>query len=276
MSANARNSMVSTAKPNPVVIFGIDSRGKPKGARFAKEYAGLATKAATQLRLQILGSNTPNVAEIAARLPVGRVHANGRTFVPFIRRDLYDKLLAAAASGSVAEAPNSPANAPPSAGGAGGNAKPNLPRTWQEISIGDLVIAQESLEDGWYEAIAMDISGDMITLRWRDYPKERRFVRHRRRLGLLYPEIGPSAQQSQIDQSVVGEAGKIDQHKGRTSCLCPKNGATSTSIPLCSLETKALCQPGGKPFRSRRPVTASNCVGAITQTSRRLPGRACN
>ena len=28
----------------------------------------------------------------------------------------------------------------------------------------------------------------MLTLRWRDYPRERRIVRHRLRLGLLYPE----------------------------------------------------------------------------------------
>jgi hypothetical protein len=27
----------------------------------------------------------------------------------------------------------------------------------------------------------------MLTLRWRDYPRATRFVRHRRRLGLLYP-----------------------------------------------------------------------------------------
>jgi hypothetical protein len=47
------------------------------------------------LQLKVLASNDPKVAEIAARLPVGRVHATGRTFVPFIRRDLYDKLVAA-------------------------------------------------------------------------------------------------------------------------------------------------------------------------------------
>ena len=55
-------------------------------------------KAATQLQLNVLASNDPKVAEIAARLPVGRVHVTGRTFVPFIRRDLYDKLVAATAA----------------------------------------------------------------------------------------------------------------------------------------------------------------------------------
>jgi hypothetical protein len=95
-----KDPTVATRCPSPLVLFGIDSRGKPKGARFGKQHANLAMKAATQLQLNVLASNDPKVAEIAARLPVGRVHATGRMFVPFIRHDLYDKLLAAAADGN--------------------------------------------------------------------------------------------------------------------------------------------------------------------------------
>ena len=129
---------------------------------------------------------TQKVAEIAARLPVGRVHATGRTFVPFIRRDLYDKLVAAAANGNAH--PTSPPNGSSGASGSSpGGSAPHLPRNWQEIGIGDLVVASQSREDGWYEAIVVEANGDMFTLRWRDYPRERRIVRHRLRLGLLYP-----------------------------------------------------------------------------------------
>ena len=100
MTAQAKDPTLAMRCPSPLVLFGIDNRGKPKGARFGKEHASLAMKAATQLQLKVLASNDPKVAEIAARLPVGRVHATGRTFVPFIRRDLYDKLVAAAANGN--------------------------------------------------------------------------------------------------------------------------------------------------------------------------------
>jgi hypothetical protein len=137
----------------------------------------LAMKAATQLQLKVLASNDPKVAEIAARLPVGRVHATGRTFVPFIRRDLYDKLLAAAANA------NAHPTSPPSSGASGNAAgsrppgsSPKLPRNWQEIGLGDLVLFQECLEDGWYEGIVVEAVGDMFTLRWRDYPRQRRFA----------------------------------------------------------------------------------------------------
>jgi hypothetical protein len=152
MIAQAKDPTSAMGCPSPLVLFGIDNRGKPKGARFGKEHASLAMKAATQLQLNVLAGNDPKVAEIAARLPVGRVHATGRTFVPFIRRDLYDKLVAAAANENAH--PTSPPNGSSGASGStpGGSA-PRLPQNWQAIGIGDLVVAHQSREDGWYEAI---------------------------------------------------------------------------------------------------------------------------
>jgi hypothetical protein len=168
------------------VLFGIDSRGKPKAARFGKQHAGLALKAATQLQLQVLMGNDPKIADLTAQLPVGRVHATGRTFVPFIRRDLYDQLLAAAANGA-AHSSRSPDGSSGASGSAPGGSAPRLPRNWQEIGVGDLVVANQDRWEGWYESIVTGVDGDMLTLRWRDYPRERRIVRHRFRLGLLYP-----------------------------------------------------------------------------------------
>jgi hypothetical protein len=193
MTAKEKHATPATSSPAPVVLFGIDSHGKPKGARFGKDHADLAIKAASQLQLRILASNDPKVADLATQLPVGRIHATGRTFVPFIRRDLYDKLVAAAPNGN-AHPTSPPASGSSDAAGAKppGGSSPNLPKTWQEISLGDLVVAQESPEDGWYEAIVAEVNGDMLTVRWRDYPRERKIVRHRQRLGLLYPGLKPT------------------------------------------------------------------------------------
>jgi hypothetical protein len=207
-----KHATSATSSAVPVVLFGIDSRGKPKGARFGKDHADLAIKAASQLQLRVLASNDPKIADLANRLPVGRVHATGRTFVPFIRRDLYDKLVAAAPNGTTH--PTSPP-AGGSSGAAGSKpsgSPPNLPKTWQEISLGDLVVAQEGTEDGWYEAIVAEANGDMLTLRWRDYPRERRVVRHRQRLGLLYPGLKPTSDTAKAnkpaakDQKLAAEA----------------------------------------------------------------------
>ena len=37
-------------------------------------------------------------------------------------------------------------------------------------------------------------------LRWRDYPRERRIVRHRLRLGLLYPNVNPTVRDGESQQ----------------------------------------------------------------------------
>ncbi|MGC2077675.1 MAG: hypothetical protein WA728_16910, partial [Xanthobacteraceae bacterium] len=204
-TAKASHPIPAKCPPSPLVLFGIDSRGKPKAARFGRKHASLAIKAATQLQLNVLASNDPGVAEIAARLPVGRVHATGRMFVPFIRRDLYDRLVAAAPNGNFHQPPSPPASGV--SGGAAGSppgSAPNLPRNWQEIGVDDLVLAQEDPKDGWYEVIVVEIANDMLTLRWRDYPRQRKVVRHRLRVGLLYPGPRSSAE--------IGKSGKHSGH----------------------------------------------------------------
>jgi hypothetical protein len=221
MTTRAKDSTVAMRCPSPLVLFGIDSRGKPKAARFRKEHANLALKAATQLQLNVLASNDPKVAEIAARLPVGRVHATGRMFVPFIRHDLYDKLVAAAANGNTPSAsrPNGSSGA---SGSTPGGSAPHLPQNWREIGVGDLVVANQDRDEGWYEAIVIEANGDMLTTRWRDYPRERRMAHHRLRLGLLYPGPRPNA-----------ENGKSTKASGQTRRDKPVavDPATNHSLP---------------------------------------------
>ena len=211
MTARDKHTTPATSTPAPVALFGIDSHGKPKGARFGRDHADLAIKAASQLQLRVLASNDPKVADLAAQLPVGRVHATGRTFVPFIRRDLYDKLVAAAPNGNAHPTSTLAGGGPGAAGmGAPSGSAPNLPKTWQEISLGDLVVAQQSPDDGWYEAIVIEAASDMLKVRWRDYPRERPIVRHRLRLGLLYP--GPTS-----DTAKANKAAAKDQKPAATA-----------------------------------------------------------
>ena len=52
-----------------------------------------------------------------------------------------------------------------------------------------MVIAQESLGDGWWEAIVLARDGDMLTLKWRDYPHEANVLRHASTVALLNPTL---------------------------------------------------------------------------------------
>ena len=55
MAQKATHRQIDSSSPVlPVVLFGVDENGKPKGARFTDKHANLATKAAGHLKLQVL------------------------------------------------------------------------------------------------------------------------------------------------------------------------------------------------------------------------------
>jgi hypothetical protein len=62
-----------------------------------------------------------------------------------------------------------------------------LPRTWDDLVPGHLVIARETLEIGWWEAIVVERNGDLVTVRYRDYPQYPPMVRHRSAIALISP-----------------------------------------------------------------------------------------
>ena len=108
--------------------------------------------------------------------------------MPNIRQTLYSDVLVAlsAEPQQAAIGPDDDKASTPVARG--------LPGSWDEIAPGHLVIAQESLANGWWEAIVLDRKDDMLTLRFRDYPRLPRFFRHRTAVALISPaaEIRPA------------------------------------------------------------------------------------
>ena len=81
----------------------------------------------------------PDLAAIAKRLPVGQLHADGRGLVPFVKPDVYqDLVLETVGNGGPSYAKHDPSRLPP---------------TWDAVVPGDLVLAHETLEVGWWEAV---------------------------------------------------------------------------------------------------------------------------
>jgi hypothetical protein len=117
----------------------------------------------------------PDLAAIAKRLPVGQLHADGRGLVPFVKPDVYqDLVLETVGNGGPSYAKHDPSRLPP---------------TWDAVVPGDLVLAHETLEVGWWEAVVLARDGDLLTLRFRDYPKYAKFVRHRSAVALIQSEV---------------------------------------------------------------------------------------
>jgi hypothetical protein len=67
------------------------------------------------------------------------------------------------------------------------NEAASRPDSWDNIQVGNLVIAHESPEDGWWEAIVVAVENDQLLLRWRDYPRQPCVRRGRFEVALLPP-----------------------------------------------------------------------------------------
>jgi hypothetical protein len=192
-SVTKSSAAPTTAATPPLVVLGFDDQQKPRGARFIDAKPELVTKAADLMGFKVYDASSPEVAEYAKKLPLGRLYANGRGFVPNIRQSLYSDLVVA-----LGLEPQAALN---TSGDKDSLPVPlGLPRSWDEVAPGHLVIAQESLEYGWWEAIVLDRKGDSFTLQYRDYGHLPKFVRHRSGIALMSPpadEANPAAQSPQ-------------------------------------------------------------------------------
>jgi hypothetical protein len=184
-ASNGKVSATKTSTPASddigLLVLGFDEQQKPCGARFVDAKPDLVAKAAQLMGLKVYKASSPDVAEVAKKLPIGQLYANGRGFVPNVRQALYSDVIVALAAEphQAAVGPDDDKASMPVARG--------LPRSWDEIAPGHLVIAQESLEYGWWEAIVLDRKDDMLTLRFRDYPRLPKFFRHRSAIALMSP-----------------------------------------------------------------------------------------
>ena len=188
-SVRRSSTAPATASP-PLIVLGFDDQQKPRGARFVDAKPDLVTKAADAMGFKVYEASPEDVAEYAKKLPLGRLYANGRGFVPNIRQSLYSDLVVVLGQEPQATLSKTGNGLPAALG---------LPRSWDEIGPGHLVIAQEALEYGWWEAIVLDRQGDTFTLQYRDYPHLPKFVRHRSGIALMNPPTDEAKPEAQAD-----------------------------------------------------------------------------
>jgi hypothetical protein len=192
-----KSSAVPAVVASPtLIVLGFDEQQKPRGARFVDAKPDLVTKAADLMGFKVYEASSEDVAEAAKKLPLGRLYANGRGFVPNVRQDLYSDLvvtLAVEPQAALSRNGNGDKDSLPAARG--------LPRSWDEIGAGHLVIAHESLDYGWWEAIVLDRTGDTFTLQYRDYPHLPKFVRHLSGIALMCSPADEAKPAAQVPQA---------------------------------------------------------------------------
>jgi hypothetical protein len=189
------------ATPDKFFVLGFDNKGKPRGARFA-EYNERVLNFVSDLMLTSVYPASPAFAEAAMKLPPGRVYASGKAFVPPIKRDLVEKLV------HILNVPGDEsktfklAHLPGQTPGQEGEPETHvqtvspitsgLPRSWDSVQPGHVVLVLESPADGWWEATVQEREEEILTLKYRDFPRQPKFQRHISQVALINP--GPMAQ----------------------------------------------------------------------------------
>jgi hypothetical protein len=185
-------------KAEPLFVLGLDLDNKPRGGRFDKVDDRIVS-VALDLGLAAVIKASTEFGQIAQKLPAGRLYASGKAFIPAIKEALLTDLMTVLRKpGDESEAyrlekrpkkdgeePAARCKSPITSG---------LPRSWEEVDVGHMVLAHEGYEDGWWEAVVVKREDDILTLQYRDSPKLPTFVRHLNTVGLVNP--GPLADQA--------------------------------------------------------------------------------
>lgn len=183
---------VSNMTPT-LVLYGDDEAGKPHAASFSEADAPLAEKAAGHMGLKVLRLSTDEQRMLAGKISVGKIFSSGKAFVPYCNRTVRAQL--AAMGGEVPQVEPAPEEAAPETGAAQNepsgvpSAAPD-PAAWEAITVGSVVLVTEGRpQEGWWEAVVTEVkAGDLLILRWRDFPEEESpLVRKRQQVALLYP-----------------------------------------------------------------------------------------
>lgn len=181
-----------TAQPapaKPIVVLYAMSDGKGRAGIFKGPDIEPALKAAGLLKFSVLTVESDEARKLARELPPGRIQAKDQNIAPFVRRDLFEKLLALAGAerAPIPQATEAGKDELALTDGEAGRGKSRLPLDWADTKKGDLVVAQaKDPVDGWWQAIVVDITGDLIKLRWSNEPRGRPVLKSRLALGLMF------------------------------------------------------------------------------------------
>jgi hypothetical protein len=179
----------SITLPCPVIILGRDDNGRPHASFFPATDTRAAEKAAELMSMAALKVEGDELRAFLGRLPQGKLFDSGKAFVPFVKQDLY-QAIAAHLSNEERERLEKPRVVPekPAAEAEYPVPPKNMPESWDQLTVGSLVLATEGPLEGWFEATVIKIEGDtVVRLKWRDYLDMLPFSRRVDQVALIHP-----------------------------------------------------------------------------------------
>jgi hypothetical protein len=165
-------------------------RPKPP-TRTLKEprYARSASQAAAHKKFSDRSRKDQGSAELANKLIDGRIFDSGRGLVPFVSVEVFEKLTKVL---EIEEATPAAPAAPPAKEGAAAR-QPTSTNPWAAIKVGSVVLVRDPTtgpDRGWWDCVVNEISddGQFLTVRWKNYPKEKPFQVKRSAVAILRPK----------------------------------------------------------------------------------------
>ena len=149
-----------------IVVLGIDVDGKPHGSRFEERDAPFVQRAAELMGFHVVRVPPDNdeLHGVAEKLPLGKIFATGRAFVPFVGRSPFDKL-ATLVEGGVTITARAESGAElvylrrDMYTDDAINAADAL---WSKIEVGTEVLAEEPelYGPGWWQGVVVGVDGE--------------------------------------------------------------------------------------------------------------------
>ena len=182
-----------TEKVPIIVVLGIDVDGRPHASRFDQRDARVVRRAAELMDFHVIRVPAGNTElhAIAEKLPLGKIFASGRGFVPFVARTAFDKLATLVEGGVNSKAQPVAGEPPvyPAAAVFAADAVNAADALWSKVEIGTVVLAEQSdvYGPGWWEGVVVGVDGDTLILRWVENSTEEPFRASRRDVALRHP-----------------------------------------------------------------------------------------
>jgi len=203
--SNAQPSLDLEPATGPaIIVLGRDDAAKAHASYFTADQILSARAAAAAMGMMVLPITTDEQRTLASRLPAGKIFGSGKAFVPFVKAELYDQLIAqvpladqvrrslrvvrADANGDDSGKAAETANPAPALGSPHDASKLTIPQDWSKVGPGCVVLAvSDDKAEGWVESVIVQAKGTTYTLRWREYPEQPHFDRTPTGIALMHP-----------------------------------------------------------------------------------------
>jgi hypothetical protein len=187
-------SSAQSAGVPATILLGLDDKQKRHASYFVEDEADRAASAAQVMGMVSLPVTDTELTDLALQLPRGKIFGSGKAFVPFVGEKLFERLSARLPDPTVLKTLRATSKAAEEEAAASNAIAPSLPHDWDTLKIGDLVLATEGEQEGWWEAVITGIASDTLALRWRDWRDEPPFSRQRDQVALMWsPPTTPSS-----------------------------------------------------------------------------------